>query len=294
MTNARIDNTISTQNVILWQYDNAERFCALVKKIEGYFKGATEAFWGFFTEHAHGIFILVGLDEDEDGYGLALWGGLIGMARPEVTLTIEGEDVTAPLSAELYRRVLKARTRLLSTNGSLCDISRYCTEIFGEGKVEVADGLDMSISYATTGEDPFEGDAELEALYEQLPDFWQFYPAGVRDKVIPTAKFFAFREQVVADTDKKITSATYGTSVYHPAPRKWSFRDDNGNVLVGDYSMSYADGVWTVTHGEGAEAKSASRAGDSLSIWHDIGVFFPMGCGTDGVFPESGLYAVYS
>lgn len=83
---AEIDNSLDAQNVILWQYDNAAKFCKVVKLIEDRGKSATEEFWNGFKDKVHGLFALpdeeVTDDDEVIGYALSLWGTRVGMQRP--------------------------------------------------------------------------------------------------------------------------------------------------------------------------------------------------------------------
>lgn len=286
MTNATIDNTLDAQNVILWQYDNAEKFCKLVGLIEGRCKEATEEFWNEFRKKVHGLF---GLDEgavlDNDqviNYALALWGTRIGMPRP--VLTVGG--VERSMGAVLYRKVLMARIRLMASGKSLADIQQYCDDIFGEGKVIVTDGQDMSIGYATSPDASLTG--ELAALYE-LGDYWKFYPAGVMDNSEPATRFLAFKGQYLAEKGAGSAAATTTKpnffsgidsdgvdwrGVFHPKTRKWRFYDEEMNPVEGSYAMAYSayNGKWTLTTPSGS---AETQSGHETSVWCDYGLYFP-------------------
>lgn len=329
MTNAVIDNSVGGQNVVLWQYDKAAKFCAAVEHIEAQAKGATEAFWDYFAEKVHGLFAA----ESADDYGLALWGVFVGMGRPQ--LTVGG--VTQAMSAELYRKVLGARIRLLMTSGTLGDILQYVSAIFGEETVKVEDLGGMAIEYGLVAETALDGEGqeELKALYA-LGDYWQYFPAGVRDNAMPDAKFFAFKGQHAAQTGAKITSG-FGRSVFHPKTRTWRFLDDAGREVDvalstqvestvvdeeasievsgepdeddtitvefgGAYSISGPEVVrttgtvqdevtWTLKLGSWASAKTATQTGRKASVWSDYGVYFPKGSGMGGTFPSEGITA---
>lgn len=232
----------------------------------------------------------------ESGNGLRRWD-----VAENATLKAMWDVAKKPMSASLYRKVLKARIRLMSGGMTVRDIQRYCDDIFGEGNVEVSDGLDMSISYSKKAGSSISG--ELSALYD-MGDYWKVYPAGVMENSLPNTRFIAFAGQHAKSSGGTVktkpnffsgvdSSGVDWTGVFHPKTRAWAFFDDEMNPVVG-YSVAYDSrtGQWTLSSG----GKTATQPGVATNVWNDYGLYFPNGSGSGASsgFPDRGIVAVWS
>ena len=181
MTNQTIDNGADAEigKVVLWQYDNAVHLLSMLGMMSSFHKYATKDLWDFYLNHV--------LDVENAGeFGLSVLGSLIGIGRPDVEI----DDEVQPISAELYRKFIKARFKLISTSQSCADIAEYLDTIFGGG-VKCADNGNMTISYSKV--DASLTDEQI-ALIEQHPDFCFPFPAAVHDNTSFDEVFFGIVE----------------------------------------------------------------------------------------------------
>ena len=103
---------------------------------------------------------------------------------------------TGKISSELYRKILKARVKLLSSNATIPDYCEFINTVF-DGKVKVIDGLDMSLKFEDNGLD-----GEQKSVFDNHMDVIIAYPSGVRDNIKSYSPIFALDgQQGVASTD---------------------------------------------------------------------------------------------
>ena len=103
---------------------------------------------------------------------------------------------TGKISSELYRKILKARVKLLSSNATIPDYCEFINTVF-DGKVKVIDGLDMSLKFEDNGLD-----GEQKSVFDNHMDVIIAYPSGVRDNIKSYSPIFALDgQQRVASTD---------------------------------------------------------------------------------------------
>ena len=103
---------------------------------------------------------------------------------------------TGKISSELYRKILKARVKLLSSNATIPDYCEFINTVF-DGKVKVIDGLDMSLKFEDNGLD-----GEQKSVFDNHMDVIIAYPSGVRDNNKSNSPIFALDgQQKVALTD---------------------------------------------------------------------------------------------
>lgn len=164
MQNAVIDNSIDTSKSILWQYDKATNLIALVYLFWKMGLYTTIQFWERFVGSESSI-------DTATDFGLSIWGALLG--QPWITYKKNGETIR--ISSSLYRKVLKGKAYLISSNGSLASINKYLSIVFS-GRIIVSDGYDMSITYRARGTLSEEENAVKKKLF--------IYPAGVRSNNI--------------------------------------------------------------------------------------------------------------
>ena len=104
---------------------------------------------------------------------------------------------TGKISSELYRKILKARVKLLSSNATIPDYCEFINTVF-DGKVKVIDGLDMSLKFKDNGLD-----GEQKSVFDNHMDVIIAYPSGVRDNNKSNSPIFALDgQQKVASTDQ--------------------------------------------------------------------------------------------
>lgn len=178
MDTVTIDNTDAGRfdAVITWQFDQAPNLCGLVAALSDFFRGTTTDFWDDWLTDVTNI-------DNAGDFGLALFGSILAFPRP--TVTIDG--TTAAISTELYRTILKARFKLLSSDATVKDYCEYCNAIFG-GDVSVVDGFDMTMEFADNG---LTADTELKELFDNHYDSLFVYPSGVREN-LTGIKYFGF------------------------------------------------------------------------------------------------------
>ena len=164
MKTVTIDNSINVLAAILWQYDKAPNLIALLGAMNDFATLSTKNFWDYYASSVFNI-------KNADSFGLSVWGSIIGIARPSVTIN----GVIAPISDGFYRRILLGKFFLYNSNYSMADLNMYLKIVFGN-RVTVTDGLDMSINYVASGTLTDEESALLATnsglIYE--------YPAGVK------------------------------------------------------------------------------------------------------------------
>ena len=103
---------------------------------------------------------------------------------------------TGKISSELYRKILKARVKLLSSNATIPDYCEFINTVF-DSKVKVIDGLDMSLKFEDDGLD-----GEQKSVFDNHMDVIIAYPSGVRDNIKSYSPIFALDgQQGVASTD---------------------------------------------------------------------------------------------
>lgn len=103
---------------------------------------------------------------------------------------------TGKISSELYRKILKARVKLLSSNATIPDYCEFINTVF-DGKVKVIDGLDMSLKFEDNGLD-----GEQKSVFDNHMDVIIAYPSGVRDNIKSYSPIFALDgQQGVTSTD---------------------------------------------------------------------------------------------
>jgi hypothetical protein len=183
------DSSVNLLRAILWQYDSAPRLRSLLEQKQSWYDVNQAAFWDdWFTD----VFDLRTANE----FGLSVWAVLLDVplvinAPPTDDRPVFGFGVynrnffdgyfgrdtgnAFPLTVEQKRLVLRLRYFQLVTRGAVTEINAFLAQIFAdEGRVYVADNLDMSIGYIFD----FVPSAALRQVlenYDLLPR-----PAGVR------------------------------------------------------------------------------------------------------------------
>lgn len=203
MTNQIIDNNISTdiKKSIIWQYDNAQKLLAIIKLFSDYAESSTEDLWDKYRDL---ISIFDNPEAQNDNFALALWGIILGIERPSWTNTTITPNVTAPISNELYFKILKANFHLYNSRFSTSDIVNYLDEL---GLTElgyrvISDGQ-MAMQYELAEGYTYPRN-EIGYLMEH--EYFDKYPAAVQDnskaEFIP-GFIFGFREQALSTIIKE-------------------------------------------------------------------------------------------
>ena len=161
---------------ITWQYDDAEHLVALILMINDFFAQSTEQFWDDWFSNIENI-------DTATDFGLAIWGILLSLPRPDVQVG----GTTGTISTNLYRKLLKLRLRLLFSNSSMGEYVKIYNEIF-DGKIKVVDNQTMSMDFV----DDESLDDETKAVMEQSPEAIFLYPTGVKHNVPCNDPVFAF------------------------------------------------------------------------------------------------------
>lgn len=184
-----LQNTVDLLDCLLWQYNKADKLKALVQKCQDEFEGNIKDFWdNFYTN----IFNL----DTANSFGLVVWGILLGIERPSYT----SGGVTQPYSDDMYRLLLKSRSLLQKTDGTMHSLNQYLAFIFPNKPVFALDNLDMSIRivfYYTPTPD------ELQVLSN--PDFLP-RPSGVKIEiqVIDPEDIFGFEGSELNNWDNGV------------------------------------------------------------------------------------------
>ena len=175
-----IDNTDGgdIERCITWQYDHATKVCGFIDMLKDFFNASTEDLWG-------SIFSSVSDIDTADDFGLAVWGKILGVTRPQ--LSYEGENHL--MSSNLFRNVLKCRARILNSAGTVPDYEKNLALVFGDGEVQVIDNHDMSVTFSS---DMGHMTTEQSSLFTQCLDIVTPLPAGVyRTDTGSVGKIFA-------------------------------------------------------------------------------------------------------
>lgn len=170
-----VDNSadLDLKRVILWQYDQAEKFVGWVGILRDFFLASTEQFWDSLPGRVN-----ISIADSVEDFGLSIWGLVIGVGRPSVTV----DGIVKTISSELYRRILIARFRLSSSNASIEAYDDFVDFIF-QSNVSVSDNGNMSMTFEWigSGSPTSDSEKEMKALVEQRPEAVVAYPSGVRD-----------------------------------------------------------------------------------------------------------------
>lgn len=178
-----IDNSIlqDLSRCITWQYDNAKNLIGIILSytdangntsgglIKGFFDESTNGFWTNWRLNVIDI-------DSADDFGLSIWGKLLSCPRVAISADSELEVEEQSIPREMYRKLLKAKFRLLGSNATIDDYREYVDTIFS-GTVEISNPGDMSLTFS-------EGDdlTNIEkALIRQHYDVIFTFPSGVYD-----------------------------------------------------------------------------------------------------------------
>lgn len=191
MKNYVIDNSVNADldAVVTWQYDNSAKICQLMDQFKSWFDDVCGGIW---TKKAHDFNI--GDPSNVDDYVLSVLGKIIGAPRLDVIV----DDDVRTMSSELYRRIVVARYRLLSSklfkssnpdgseseyhgDATIVRAREFVQTVFGDN-VSVSDTHDMGISFSWIGGEPSSDDEkEQKYVFDNAIDDIFVFPAGVHD-----------------------------------------------------------------------------------------------------------------
>lgn len=157
----------NARNVILWQYDNAPNFNALIAMKQNFYDDAVSDFWERWIVDVLNI-------QTANEFGLTLWGFLLNLERPLYT---NENDELVPIPTESYRLLLNAKLYKNSHAPTFSNVNTFIRQIFfnhPDNKSYVQDNLNMSITYVLD----FFPTAEEEIVLK-LNDFLP-RPSGVK------------------------------------------------------------------------------------------------------------------
>ena len=191
MNNYVINNSVDADldAIVTWQYDNSAKICQLIDQFKSWFEDVCGGIW---TQKANDFNI--NNQENVDDYVLSILGKIIGAPRLDVVVNNE----VRTMSSELYRRIVVARYRLLSSklfrssnpdgseseyhgDATIVKAREFMQTVFGNN-VSVSDTHDMGISFSWTGGEPSSDDGkELKYVFDNAIDDIFAFPAGVHD-----------------------------------------------------------------------------------------------------------------
>lgn len=163
-----LDPSLNLEQSILWQYNNAKALSALMKAKSNWYWENVSQFIEFWRTQ------MLSLDKADD-FALSVWGKILNFNRQ---ILLEDGSIYR-LSTEGYRLLLKGQFLKMTTNGSVPEMNRYLSLLFGsQGAAYVLDKYDMTIQY----------------IFEFLPTEEQLYllqnvdflprPAGVQYEIL--------------------------------------------------------------------------------------------------------------
>lgn len=260
---------------ITWQFDGATRLVGIISMLKSFFSQSVETLYD-------GIIPAMDLSDKDavNDFSLAVWGKLLGVPRPMILADESDPETAAPMSSELYRRVLLARFRLMNSNASPQAYRDFVTTVFGD-LVAFMDGEDMSISFSfqkvvnLTDEEK-----EMRNALLQVPDSIFAYPAGVKSSEQDDGPVFGFAEQVrpsiggdgqtvdvgyeqtVGTTVKVRISGTAGTEI----PATAYFTNNSNKYMISEAvdigEDGYVDAMFTYSGKDYVEARSVYELSD--------------------------------
>lgn len=152
--------------VVLWQYQNAPKFNALVNYQQTFLNTAITSFVNMLQTN----FLNIATCNTD---GLSMWGQLLGVPRP--TYTQDGQ--TIEMTDEQYRLVLRARIYLLTFNGSIKSLNEFFKILFPTLDIQVVDNYNMTVSINILSEVP----PEYQTLFQApFVDVFLPRPSGVQ------------------------------------------------------------------------------------------------------------------
>ena len=133
LTNPVLSNAVASNASVLWQYDHAPNLLGLLKGLNGIADATTAKFWDYFRD---GVFDI----DHADTFGLNVWGRLLGLPRPVVSIPVRDSSgyqtatfVPTPITDGFFRRLLKARQYILRAAPTVYDYNKYLDMAFGIG-----------------------------------------------------------------------------------------------------------------------------------------------------------------
>lgn len=157
-----IDNSADADldSLVTWQYDNAPHLCGVADMLkEAFQKGVQEPWDRAF-------------DDDWSEWFAGRIGSLIGVPRYQIK---KPDDTYGQISLSNYVKILKAKLRLLASNGSLLSYWEFYDSVFGD-LAKFTDNHDMTVTLSATSSSYSELLAILNSFGKTMVDL----PTGVK------------------------------------------------------------------------------------------------------------------
>ena len=179
---------------ITWQFDNATNLIALIDSVQAAYDTTTKDLWDEWLAKHTNI-------EQADSFGLSLIGKLVNLQCPTY-VNQDGERVSA--TDGFYRKLIKAKFKLLAGNGSVADYCAFIAATFGADKVAVVDCKHGTMTLGFDSQFGNDEHTEERFIFDQCFDDIIVYPAGVRYP-FRMAPIFGFDGQKkVSDSDPEV------------------------------------------------------------------------------------------
>ena len=159
------DFSVRVLRSLLWQYNEAENLQALLQAKQDFYNQAQSQFWNNWlndvfnltTANDFGLSVwsiildlpLFGQTDDSPANYPAFGFGPFGLNFNNSNFATDPGSVNR-LSTDQRRLLLQLRFRQLTTDGSVSDINRILSDVFGQGRAHVMDNNDMTIRYIFT------------------------------------------------------------------------------------------------------------------------------------------------
>lgn len=184
MNTARTDNSDNGDilRAILWQYEHANNVVGVIETFKAAYDASTKDFFDALLARYNLA------DENIGAFGLAVWGAILSLPRPYLTIGGSG----SMLSDSMYRKLLLGKLRLLDRDATKDSYQQFCDLVFGEGKVEPSTQGEMDLLFSKTDGATLtdEEQAVLDAQGDLFP-----YPAGVKSSGHSNSIMFGFDGQ---------------------------------------------------------------------------------------------------
>lgn len=188
MDTTTIDNSADADldSLVTWQYDNAPHLCGFVDMLkEAFQKGVQEPWDKAYTP-------------DWSEWFAGRIGSLIGVPRYQVR---KPDDTYGQIPLSTYVKILKAKLKLISSNGSLKSYWKFYQTVFGD-LAKFVDNHDMTVTLTATSSSY----SELLALLNQYGKSMVDLPTGVKFTGDDEYYLFSTAQSATSAQDSRITN----------------------------------------------------------------------------------------
>lgn len=178
--------------IILWQYQEAVNLKGMVQYQQDFINTAITEFVGKWNKDFLNL-------QTASTDGLAVWGQLLGVARPTY---VNDDGQTVSFTDEQYRLLLQGRIYLLTFDGSARALNQFFKTLFPDVQVVIQDNYDMTVTISFLNGVP----PEMKILFESpFVETFLPRPSGVEYKIqlelTDWSKTFGFEGQETAGFD---------------------------------------------------------------------------------------------